>query len=102
MEKEVFRICNFEKNVNYAFALKTRTEGSWPNQRYYTTHVLQYVGKHVNSARWGYRDNGGGSETFDNNGVKTEIVYDYEGNTCFTVSCKTEPETETETENIKT
>ena len=86
METEVFRICEFEKNVNYSFALKTRTEGVWPNQRHYTTNKLQYLGKHVNSARWGYRDNGGGSETFDNNGLKTEIVYDYEGCTCFIIS----------------
>ena len=85
MEQEVFRVCHFEKNVNYAFALKTRTQGSYPNQKYYTTNKLQYLGKHVNSARWGYGDNGGGSETFDNNGVKTEIVYDYEGHSCFKV-----------------
>jgi|688.fasta_scaffold1070937_2 hypothetical protein len=85
MEQEVFRVCHFEKNVNYAFALKTRTQGSYPSQRYYTTHPLQYLGKHVNSARWGYGDNGGGSETFDNHGLKTEIIYDYEGNSCFKV-----------------
>jgi len=85
MEQEVFRICEFEKNVNYAFALKTRTQGVCPTQRHYTTHKLKYLGKHINSARWGYRDNSGGSETFDNNGVKTEIVYDYEGHSCFKV-----------------
>ena len=82
---EVFRLSTFDKDVNYAFAMKTRTEGCYPNAKYYTTNSLQYVGKHVSSARWGYCDNGGGSETFDNNGIRTEIVYDYEGNTCFVV-----------------
>ena len=81
MEKEVFRLNTFDGN--YAFALKTRTDGVWPNQKYYTTHDLQYLGKHVKSERWGYSDNTGGSETFDNNGTLTEIVYDYAGHTCF-------------------
>jgi hypothetical protein len=78
-------LSSFDKEVNYAFALKTRSQGYYPNEKYYTTHKLQLVGKHVSSARWGYRDNGGGSETFDDNGKRTEIVYDYEGNTCFVV-----------------
>jgi hypothetical protein len=85
MEIEVFRISEFEKDVNYACAMKTRTEGSYPNQKHYTKNSLQFVGKHVSSARWGYRDNGGGSEKFDADGKITEIVYDYEGNTCFVV-----------------
>lgn len=85
METEVFRISIFEKNVNYSFAMKTRSEGHWPTQKYYTTNKLQFLGKHINSARWGYGNNGGGSETFDNNGKQTEIIYDYEGNTCFKI-----------------
>ena len=84
-ETEVFRLCSFEKNVNYSFALKTRTEGHWPNEKYYTTNSLQFLGKHVNSARWGYRDQSGGSETFDDNGKITEIIYDYNGCTCFKI-----------------
>ena len=51
MEKEVFRLNTFTDG-NYAFALKTRTDGVWPNQKHYTTHNLQYLGKHVKSARW--------------------------------------------------
>ena len=85
MEVEVFRLSSFDKEANYSFALKTRTEGKYPNQRHYTTNKLQYIGKHVSSAHWGYHDNGGGSETFDNNGKRTEIVYDYAGHTCFNV-----------------
>jgi hypothetical protein len=83
MEVEVFRLNTFDKEVNYSFALKTRTEGTYPNEKYYTKNKLKLVGKHINSARWGYGDNGGGSETFDNNGTRIEIIYDYEGNTCF-------------------
>jgi len=80
---EVFRLSTFEKNVDYSFAMKTRTEGRWPNEKHYTIHELQFLGKHVNSARWGYGDQSGGSETFEYDGKKTEIVYDYAGNTCF-------------------
>jgi hypothetical protein len=80
---EVFRLSTFEKNVDYSFAMKTRTEGRWPNEKHYTTNTLQFLGKHVNSTRWGYGDQSGGSETFEHDGKKTEIVYDYEGNTCF-------------------
>jgi hypothetical protein len=83
METEVFRLSTFEKNVDYSFAMKTRTEGRWPNEKYYTTNKLQFLGKHVNSARWGYGDQSGGSETFEHNGVQTIIAYDYEGRTCF-------------------
>lgn len=85
MEVEVFRLNTFDKELNYAFALKTRTEGSYPNQKYYTKNTLQFVGKHISSARWGYGNNASGAETFDDNGKITEIIYDYEGNTCFTV-----------------
>jgi hypothetical protein len=85
MEVEVFRLTTFNKEKTYLFALKTRSEGSYPNQKYYTTNPLQLVGKYISSARWGYGDNGGGSEKFDNNGKITEIIYDYEGNTCFVV-----------------
>lgn len=85
MKVQVFRISEFNKESNYAFALKTRTEGYYPTEKHYTTNTLQYLGKHVNSARWGYHDNSGGSETFDDNGKKTEIVYDYNGDTCFVV-----------------
>jgi hypothetical protein len=84
-EIEVFRLSSFDKNVNYSFALKTRTEGRWPNEKHYTTNPLQFLGKHVNSTRWGYGDQGGGSETFDDNGKITEIIYDYNGCTSFKI-----------------
>ena len=93
---EVFRLDsnsappnNFDKNQYYAFALRTSIEGSWPNEKYYTTNPLQYLGKHVRSEEWGFGEGHGGAETFDDNGKETRIVYDYEGRTCFKiVPCK--------------
>ena len=84
-ETEVFRLDSedFNKSKCYAFALRTRMVGSWPNEKYYTTNPLQYLGKHIRSEDWGSRDDHGGAETFDNNGIETRIVYDYEGLTCF-------------------
>jgi hypothetical protein len=91
-ETEVFRLSsnsappnNFNKTKCYAFALYTRTDGSWPNQRYYTTNTLQYLGKHVRSEEWGFGEGHGGAEIFDDNGKETRIVYDYQGRTCFKI-----------------
>jgi hypothetical protein len=83
METEMFRIIKFDPTKCYEFALKTRTEGKWPNERYFTTNALRYVGYYKSSARWGYGDQSGGSETFEYHGKEITIVYDYEGNTCF-------------------
>lgn len=82
-ETEVFRMSKFDTNTCYEFALKTRTVGTWPNEKHYTTNKLQYLGIHIRSERWGYGDGSGGAENFDNDGVHTRIVYDYEGHTCF-------------------
>lgn len=82
-ETEVFRLSAFEKDMQYAFAMKTRTEGIWPKEKHYTTHKLEILGKHLGSKRWGYGDNSSGSEMFEFNGKITEITYDYEGKTCF-------------------
>jgi hypothetical protein len=78
-ETEVFRIVKFEKGVQYAFAMKTRTEGKWPKENHFTTNRLEILGEHLGSKRWG----SGGSEMFEFNGKVTEITYDYEGMTCF-------------------
>jgi len=91
-EIEVFRLDsnsappnNFDKTKCYAFALYTRIEGTWPNEKYYTIHPLQYLGQHVRSEEWGSRDSHGGAETFVHYGQETRIVYDYEGRTCFKI-----------------
>jgi hypothetical protein len=82
-EVEVFRVLTFDPNLTYAFALKTRTQGKWPNEKHYTTHPLDVVGKYIGSKRWGSGDGSGGSEIFEHNGVVREITLDYNGLTCF-------------------
>jgi hypothetical protein len=83
-ETEVFRIIQFDKEKCYAFALYTRKEGSWPNELYYTTNEVKYLGKYTHSERWGYGENRGGAENFfidDEN--KPKVIYDDESKTCF-------------------
>jgi len=83
IEVEVFRLTKFDTNKCYAFALKSRTLGKYPNEKHYTTNKLEYLGKYVYSERWGYGDCGGGAEIFEGaDGKQKKIVYDYEGNTC--------------------
>ena len=79
---EVFRLSSFDTSKYYQFALWTRTEGVFPNQRYYA-NVLRYLGKYTHSERWGFGDDASGAEYFDDNGVVNRIEYDYEGKTCF-------------------
>ena len=76
---EVFRINNFLPDKRYEFAHRTSVEGRWPTERYFTTNPPLYLGKHIRSERWGYGDNGGGAEHFE----EGSVTYDYEGLTCF-------------------
>jgi hypothetical protein len=90
-EVEVFRLTKFDENKCYEFALKTRSQGRWPNEKHYTTNPLQYLGRYTHSEEWGYHDNHGGAEYFDDNGKVNRIEYDYEGKTCFReVPCSNE------------
>jgi hypothetical protein len=91
-ETEVFRLDsksappnNFDKTKCYAFALYSRKEGEWPNERYYTSHPLQYLGKHVRSEEWSSGHHHGGAEIFVHDGKETRIVFDYDGKTCFKI-----------------
>ena len=45
--------------------------------------ITTFIFTHCTGHFWGYGDNHGGAENFDNNGEKTRIVYDYEAKTCF-------------------
>ena len=83
VDVEVFRLIKFDTSKCYEFALKTKTVGRYPNEKYYTTNPLKYLGKYTHSEEWGYGDGHGGAENFNDNGVKHRIVYDYEGKTCF-------------------
>ena len=83
--EEVFRIIQFDKNKFYEYAMKTKTEGRWPNEKHYTTNKLIFLGKYKESITWGnFGDGRGGCEIFiDDDGKEKRINYDYEGNTCF-------------------
>ena len=84
-ETEVFKYSTFKPNKCYAFALSTRTAGSWPNERFFTTHPLKYLGKYLRTETWGSNDGGGRAEIFEGG----RIEYNYEGTTCFVeVPCK--------------
>jgi hypothetical protein len=81
---EVFRILDFDCNKNYEFAFYTTREGRWPNEKYFTTEPLKFLGKYCRSERWGgFGDGAGGAEVFVHNGTENRVVYDYEGKTCF-------------------
>ena len=82
-EEEVFRYIKLSQEKEYYSALRTRSEGIWPNQKYYTTNPLQYVGKYIGSERWGFGDGSGGTELFILDGKQVRIELDYEGRTCF-------------------
>jgi len=88
---EVFRRTTFDENKCYEFALYTMKEGKWPNEKYYTTNPLQYVGRHINTERVGIDEDG--TEIFDDNGNINRVELDYEGKTCFReVDCRDSPE----------
>ena len=81
---EVFRTVEFVPGKEYEFAFYTTREGHWPNERYFTTNPLKFLGKYMYSKRYGGSGDGSrGSEHFINDGIKIEVEYDYEGKTCF-------------------
>ena len=81
---EVFRTLEFVPGKEYEYAFYTTREGHWPNERYFTTNPLKYLGKYAYSKRFGgFGDGSRGSEHFINDGIKVEVEYDYEGKTCF-------------------
>jgi len=105
METEVFRLMEpsdkhnplnypankiFSINKCYEYALYTKSSGRWPDERYFTTNPMQYVGRYVRSTRWGYNDNSTEDVVFNNNGTNVSIQLDNEGRSCFReVPCRT-------------
>ena len=57
--------------------------GRWPNELYYSTNPIRYVGRFVKHIRYGYGDGGSCDAYFDNNGKEERVGYTYEGTTCF-------------------
>ena len=86
---EMFRISP-EINKYYEYAEYTYKEGKWPNERYFVTGLLQYVGLFIRRVEGGYCDNNWRIDYFQNeNCDEIEVHYSYEGKTCFReVPCK--------------
>jgi hypothetical protein len=93
-EQEVFRLTTFDTDKCYEFALSTRKEGKYPNEKYFTTNPLQYAGKYLRSQRGRGGDGGAPAEIFDDGTViEKKVYYDYDGKTCFReVDCRDSPE----------
>lgn len=82
-EIEVFRLTP-ELGKYYETALLTRREGRFPNQKYYTIHTPQYVGKFMIQMRSGYGDGVQVVDIFENEkGEKVNVNYTYEGTTAY-------------------
>jgi len=79
---EVFRLTP-EVGKCYEYAEYTRSEGRYPNQKYFTTNPLRYVGRFVRHITSGYRDGAQHADIFNLNGQEIRVDYSYEGRTSF-------------------
>jgi hypothetical protein len=79
---EMFRISP-EVGKCYETAEYTSTTGKWPNNRYFTTNPVRYVGEFVRHVSEGYRDNASHTDIFLLDGKEVFVHYTYEGTTCF-------------------
>ena len=82
-EIEVFRLTP-EIGKYYETALVTRKEGRYPNNKYYTTGHLRYVGEFIMQMRCGFGDGVQVVDIFENQyNVKVNVYYTYEGTTAY-------------------
>jgi hypothetical protein len=82
-EIEVFRLTP-ELGKYYETALLTRKEGKYPDNKYYTTGHLRYVGKFIVQMRCGFGDGVQVVDIFENQyNVKVNVHYTYEGTTAY-------------------
>jgi hypothetical protein len=76
----VYRYLEFDPAKNYYSTLYTKKEGTYPDERYFTTNKLKFVGKFLRETReGGYGDGGRCTYHFTCGSVKL----DYGGKTCF-------------------
>ena len=81
-EIEVYRLTP-ENGKYYETTTYTRKVGRWPNEKYYTTNPLRYVGEFIKHYQRGYGDGAQHWDMYMNNNEEERVDYEYEGTTCF-------------------
>ena len=81
-EQEVYRISP-QINKAYETTTYTRKTGIHPNQKFYTTNPVVYVGIMIKEVIYNHRDASCGYVLFSKNGIEEKVEYTYEGTTCF-------------------
>jgi hypothetical protein len=81
-ETEVYRISP-QKGKCYYTAEWTKRVGRWPNEKYFTTNPLTYVGEYLRTERYGMGDGGRAIDFFLLNEKEVQVEYTYEGTTSF-------------------
>jgi len=81
-EIEVFRLTP-QVDSHYESVLLTRSEGVYPNTKYYTINKPKYVGRFVKQLQYGYGDGKQVMDYFDDNGKENIVYYTYEGTTSY-------------------
>jgi|LauGreDrversion4_1035100.scaffolds.fasta_scaffold116297_2 hypothetical protein len=91
-ETEVFRLTPV-LNRCYEHAEYTRSQGNYPNERYFVNIPPRYVGEFIRFVQGGFGDGGWRRDYFrDLNGNEVGVNYSYEGRTCFReVPCGPKP-----------
>lgn len=91
-ETEVFRLTPV-LNRCYEHAEYTRSQGNYPNQRYFVNVPPRYVGEFIRFEQGGWGDGGWRRDYFrDLNGNENAVNYSYEGRTSFReVPCGPKP-----------
>jgi hypothetical protein len=76
-EIKVFRlkpqVGKYYKTTEY-----TRKEGIWPNEHYYSTKKIKYVGKFIKHEQYGWGDSMSCFDIFEDNGKNVVVQYTYE------------------------
>lgn len=80
---EVFRLTT-EIGKTYKHAEYTETNENNSNPKYFArAEKIMFVGKLIKIKQGGFGDGRWRKDIFDNDGQLTEVVYSYEGRTCF-------------------
>jgi len=78
---EVFRLTT-EIGKKYKHAEYTQRVGRYPNEKYYADES-RYVGTLIEKKTGGFGDDRWQIDVFEKDGERIEVVYSYQGRTCF-------------------